>query len=125
MTPQELEKLVRDKLAEMYGMNLRRGKLVIGYDSGRRPQIHEFDLISESINVVGEIKSGRCSRNNYNLALVDCIYLSKTKARTKLMVFTDKRLYGYFRMNSAGIISKDIQAIFVDPEVLVEIASPC
>lgn len=102
----------------MYGMNLRRGKLVIGYDSGRRPQIHEFDLISESVNVVGEIKSGRCSRNNYNLSSVDCIYLSKTKARTKLMVFTNKRLYEYFRTNSAGIISKDIQAIFVDPEVL-------
>jgi hypothetical protein len=117
MTPHEIEKFVRDKLAEMYGMSLRRGKLIVGRDSGRIPQIHEFDLVSENTDVVGEIKSGRCSRTNYNLALVDCVYLSKLKARRKLMVFTDKRLYGYFKQNSVGVVSKDIQILFVAADV--------
>ena len=113
MTPNEIEKLVRNRLAEMFGMNFRRGKLVIGFGSGKIPKIHEFDIVSENVDVVGEVKSGRCTRTNYNLALVDCVYLSKVEARTKLMIFTDKRLYDYFRQNSAGVISDDIQAIFV------------
>lgn len=120
MTPHEIEKFVRDKLAEMYGMSLRRGKLIVGGDSGRIPQIHEFDLVSENTDVVGEIKSGRCSRTNYNLALVDCVYLSKLKARRKLMVFTDKRLYEYFKQNSVGVVNKDIQILFVAADVRVQ-----
>lgn len=125
MKPHEIEEFVRDRLAEMYGMNFKRAKLVVGHDSGKRPQIHEFDLVSENVNIVGEIKSGRCSRTNPNLGLVDCVYLSKIKARTKLMIFTNKRLYGYFKQNSAGVVSKDIQAIFVDVEPQMKTASTC
>jgi delta-aminolevulinic acid dehydratase/porphobilinogen synthase len=125
MKPQETEKLVRNKLAGMFGMSLRHGKLVIGHVPGKIPQIHEFDLVSENVEVVGEIKSGRCSRTNYNLALVDCVYLSKVKARTKLMVFTDKRLCEYFKQNSAGVVSKDIQVIHVATDARVQSVNTC
>jgi hypothetical protein len=125
MTPHEIEEFVRCRLAEMYGTNFKRAKLVVGHDSGRRPQIHEFDLVSENAKIVGEIKSGRCSRTNYNLALVDCVYLGKIRARTKLMIFTNKRLCEYFKQNSAGVVSKYIQTIFVDVETQMKIASTC
>jgi len=81
--------------------------------SSGEPSIHEFDLISENRNIVGEIKSGICSRTNYNLALVDCFYLSKIDAKVKLMIFTDRDLYDYFKSKSLGLISEDIQLILV------------
>jgi ABC-type microcin C transport system duplicated ATPase subunit YejF len=115
MKPCSIEKLVREKLGEMFGTKFRKSKLITGYDSKKRPQLHEFDLISENMDIIGEIKSGKCTRTNYNLALVDCFYLSKIKATTKLMVFTDKELYEYFKDNSEGVISKDICAILVLP----------
>jgi hypothetical protein len=115
MKPCLIEKLVSENLGEMFGTKFRKSKLITGYDSKRRPQLHEFDLVSENMDIVGEIKSGKCTRTNYNLALVDCLYLSKIKATTKLMVFTDKDLYEYFRSNSEGVISKGIRAILVMP----------
>jgi hypothetical protein len=113
MKPYETESFVREKLGEMFGTKFRRGRLITGYDSANRPQVHEFDIVSENMEIIGEVKSGRCSRNNYNLALVDCVYLSKIEARMKLMVFTDKELYEYFRYNSQGLVSSDIRAILV------------
>lgn len=115
MKPYEIEKLVRSKLAEMFGTKFRKGKLIIGCDSKKIPQLHEFDLISEDMNIVGEIKSGKCTRTNYNLALVDCLYLSKIKAQTKLMVLTDKQLYNYFKERFKGVVGNNIQAILVMP----------
>jgi hypothetical protein len=113
MKPYEIEKAVRERLGEMYGTRFRRGKLIIGNRSRGEPQIHEFDLISENRSVIGEVKSGRCSTTNYSLALVDCFYLSKVKARVKLMVFTDRELYDYFRDKSRGLISVDVQPILL------------
>lgn len=113
MKPYEVEKAVRERLGGMYGTRFRRAKLIIGDRSRGEPQIHEFDLISENGSIIGEVKSGRCSTTNYNLALVDCFYLSKVKAKVKLMVFTDKGLYEYFRDKSRGLISEDIQTILI------------
>lgn len=115
MKPYKTERLVRDKLGEMFGTKFRKSKLIIGYDSKKRPQIHEFDLVSENMDIMGEVKSGKCSRTNYNLALVDCLYLSKIKARIKLMVFTDKELYKFFKDRSEGLIANDIRAILFTP----------
>jgi len=92
MKPCSIEKIVKEKLGEIFGTKFRKGKLITGYDSRKTPQLHEFDLISENMDIIGEIKSGKCTRTNDNLALVDCLYLTKIKARTKLMVFTDKEL---------------------------------
>lgn len=117
MKPYETEKFVREKLGEMFGTTFRRGKLITACDSAKRPKIHEFDLVSEKMDIIGEVKSGKCSRNNYNLAIVDCVYLSKIEACMKLMVFTDKDLYEYFRYNSQGLISNDIRVILVTTNV--------
>jgi len=115
MNPNEIERFARFKLGEMFGIKFRKVKLLVGHDSKKRPKIHEFDLISEDMKIVGEIKSGKCSRKNFNLALVDCFYLDKVKAQTKLMVFTDRELYKYFKDNSEGLISNNISTILVVP----------
>jgi hypothetical protein len=117
MKPYETERFVREKLGKMFGTRFRRAKLITGYDSGKRPQLHEFDIVSENTDIIGEIKSGKCSRGNHNLALVDCVYLDKVKASLKLMIFTNKELCEYFRYNSQGLISKDIRTILVIPTV--------
>jgi hypothetical protein len=123
MKPYEVEKTVRERLGEMYGTRFRRGKLIVGDRSRGEPQIHEFDLISENRIIIGEIKSGRCSTTNFSLALVDCFYLSRVKAKVKLMVFTDKELYDYFRDKSRGLISSEVQTIlFLLTESLKEIS---
>lgn len=109
----EVERVVGKRLGEMYGTQFRKRKLIIGNRSKGEPQIHEFDLVSENGNIVGEVKSGMRSRTNYNLALVDCFYLSKIKANVKLMVFTDKELYNYFRDKSRGLVSDNVQPILV------------
>jgi hypothetical protein len=107
-------------LGEMFGSKFRKRRLVIGYDSKKRPKIHEFDFVSEDMEIIGELKSGQCSRTNYNLALVDCVYLNKVKASIKLMVFTNKSLYEYFKDNSEGVISKDIRVILITPNVYLK-----
>jgi hypothetical protein len=107
------ERFARKFLEKMFGVSLRKRKLVVGYDSKNKPQIHEFDIVSEDMNIVGEIKSGRKNRDNYIRALADCMFLSRVKAKKKMLVLTDKDFYGYFKTNSEGIIAKDIDLIFV------------
>jgi len=118
------ERLVREFLKEMFGASLSKRKLVVGYDSKNKPQIHEFDLVSDDMNIVGEIKSGRKSRDNYLRALADCMFLSQVKAKKKIFVLTDKNFYRYFKTNSEGIIAKDIELILVCLEDLFTNLSP-
>jgi hypothetical protein len=68
------------------------------------------------MDIIGEIKSGKCTKTNCNLAVVDCVYLNKIKAQTKLMVFTDKELFDYFRNHSEGLIANDIRLILIIPD---------
>lgn len=103
----------------MFGTSLRKRKLVIGYDSRNKPQIHEFDIVSDDMGIVGEIKSGRKSRGNYLGALSDCLFLTKVKARKKLLVITDRRFYGYFKVKSEGVIPSNIEIMLIRPEDLV------
>jgi len=120
MNQNNSENLVRVKLEEIFGTRFRKRKLIIGFDSRKRPKIHEFDFVSEDMEIVGELKSGKCSRTNYERAFVDCVYLSKIKASTKLMIFTNKSLYEYFKDNSEGLISKDVRVIFFALDVYLK-----
>ncbi len=117
----DIEKIVRERLGEMFGTRFRKQRLVTGYDSNNLPQIHEFDIVSENADIIGEIKAGKCTSGNFSLALADCLYLSKMKARTKLMTFTDKELYEYFKKHSKGLISDDIQPILITDAKLMTV----
>jgi len=119
MKPSNIERLIRNFLAIMFGTSLRKRKLVIGYDSKNKPQIHEFDIVSDDMNIVGEIKSGRKSRGNYLGALSDCLFLTKVKARKKILVLTNSGFYGYFKVNSEGVIPSNIEIMLIRPKDLI------
>ena len=67
MKPSDTERLIRNFLGKMLGVSLKKHKLIIGYDSKNKPQIHEFDLVSDDMSIIGEIKSGRKSRKRSRL----------------------------------------------------------
>ncbi|HVP93028.1 MAG TPA: hypothetical protein VMS94_04730, partial [Acidobacteriota bacterium] len=110
---------------QMLGLSLKKYKLVIGHDSKGKPQIHEFDLVSDDASIVGEVKSGEKSRSNYERTLNDCLFLAKIKAKRKLLILTNKEFYDYFRAKSDGLISRDIEVMFIRPEDLVLMSPPC
>lgn len=119
MKPSDTERLVRDFLARIFGIPLKKRKLVVGYDSKNKPQIHEFDLVSDDMSVIGEIKSGKKSRGNYLGALTDCFLLTKIEAKKKLLILTDKEFYTYFKVYSEGIIPSNIDVMLIRPEDLI------
>lgn len=120
MRPNDLERLVRRRLEKMFGVRLQKRKLVVGYDSNGKPQIHEFDVVSDDMSIIGEIKSGKCTGSNYNSALVDCLYLSKVKTKSKMLILTNREFYEHFKDKSEGIIGKDICVMLIVPEDFLE-----
>ena len=71
------------------------------------------------MNIGGEIKSGRKSRANYVGALSDCFFLTRIKAKKRLLVLTNKEFNGYFKANSEGVIPENIEIMLIRPEDLV------
>jgi len=118
MKPNEKERSVRKTLERMFGTPLPKRKLVVGYDSNNFPRIHQFDLVSDDSQIVGEIKASKKDDAgvNYDSALADCFYLTKVKAKKKIFALTDFEFYEYFREKSNGIIASDIEVIFVPVE---------
>lgn len=115
MKPSDKERLIRDFLTVMFGVSLKKRKLVIGHDFNNKPQIHEFDLVSDDMSIVGEIKSGGKSRGNYLGAMCDCFFLSRVKAKKKLLVLTDREFHAYFKVRSEGVIPNNIDTMLIPP----------
>jgi len=107
------ESLARKKLEDMFGVPLPKRKLIIGYDSEGFPKLHEFDLVSKGSRIVGEVKSGKHIATTFKGALNDCFFMSKVNAKRKIMVLTDKTFYTYFKSKADGVISDDIEVIFM------------
>lgn len=116
MRPNDVERFVRSQLEKMFGVPLHKRKLVVGHDSNGMPQIHEFDVVSDDMSIIGEIKSGKRTGSNYKSALVDCLYLSKVKTQHKMLILTNKEFYKHFKDKSEGIIGKDIHVMHIAPE---------
>ena len=112
MTP-DSESIVRKRLEKMFGTQLPKRKLVIGYDSDGFPKLHEFDLVSKDLEILGEIKSCRVNDASFKGSLNDCFYLSRIKAKRKMMVLTNKDFCDYFKKKSDGLISEEIEVILV------------
>lgn len=102
---------------------MRKRKLVVGYDSNNKPQIHEFDLVAEDMSLVGEIKSGKPSHTNYARALADCLFLERVKAKRKILVFANKDFYEFFKVKAEGVISQGIDVMLVPSELVPAQAS--
>lgn len=118
MNPLDKEQLIRDFLERMLGHTLKKRSLVVGTDSKKKPQIHEFDLVSDDMKIVGEVKSGSNTRNNYLSALADCVFLDKIKAKRKILVLTDGEFYKDFKAKSEGVISEEIEVMLIRTEDL-------
>ncbi len=117
--PLAKEQIIRSFLEGVFGTSLEKRKLVIGQDSNKKPQIHEFDLVSNDMKIVGEIKSGRLSQTNYTGALSDCLFLTKLRAKKKILVLTNSEFYRYFKAKTDGVISPAIDVMLLHPEELI------
>jgi len=118
MKPLEKEKFVRKRLEEMLGVPLPKRKLIVGYLKNF-PKIHEFDLVSDDVQIVGEVTS---SKGDYRGALTNCVFLSKVKAKKKILAFTNANFYVSFKSRYEGILPNDIEMMLIRldfPEIRV------
>jgi hypothetical protein len=111
MGPKQIEHVARQKLEEMFGLSLPKRKLVVGHDSRDFPIIHEFDLVSDDRQIVGEITSTTCG---YDRTFKNCIFLSKIEAKKRILVLTDKNFYKSFKSKYEGILPSTVEVLFVN-----------
>ena len=110
MAPRQIEHVARQKLEEMFGLSLPKRKLVVGHDSRDFPIIHEFDLVSDDRQIVGEITSTTCG---YDKTLKDSFFLSKTKAKRKLLILTNGKFHKLFRQKYGGLLPYGVEVLFL------------
>lgn len=123
-----IEQKVREVLSKRLKKGLSEQKLVIGYKADKTPRYHKFDIVSDDKSydkkVIGEVKSykflnettGKAGYTTTRKArLIEALfYLSKVKAKTKLLALTDKELCEQFKKDMDGLLSSDIQIIYID-----------
>ena len=113
MRPIQIERKARQKLEEMFGVSLPKRKLVVGYDPKNFPIIHEFDLVSDDRQIVGEVTSTTCG---YDKTLKDCIFLSKTRAKKRLLILTNEKFHKSFRLKYEGLLPYGVEVLFLNIE---------
>ena len=74
-------------------------------------RIHEFDLVSDQTQIVGEITS---TKRAYEKTFGDCIFLSKIEAKKKILVLTDRKFYRSFRSKYEGELPSDVEVLLVN-----------
>ena len=109
MNPRQVERIVREKLEEIFGLSMPKRKLVVGHDSKNFPKIHEFDLVSDNRQIIGEITS---TKRAFDRTLKNCIFLSKIEAKKKILVLTDKKFFQSFKSKYEGILPNDVEVCF-------------
>ena len=115
----EIEEKVRNILSKRLRKELTKQRLVIGSRSSGELIKRAFDVVSNDLSVIGEIKSSKMtSENAYTSTrkwrlFGDCLFLRKCKAKKKLFVLTDKKLYLRFKKDSDGLIDKKIEIIYI------------
>jgi len=121
ITPADIEERARKVLGTKLGKTFHKRKLTIGCDSNGKDVKHEFDLVSEDKEIVGEVKSGKLGNESTKEAgysstrkfrlIGDIFYLERTKASHKLLILTDKDLFDKFRKDMDGLLTTDIEII--------------
>lgn len=93
----------------------KKKKLRIGKKENGEPKKHKFDLVSDDETIIVEVKSGKGKvgkKGFWNNAGVsacfqDCYFLTKTRAKSKILALTDWKMYEHFKKESDGVIKKD------------------
>lgn len=121
MTHQErakkAEQSVKKQLERKYGLKFDMHR---NLPVGNSTNPHNFDLVSESGNIVVEVKSCKFKNETTGKAgytttrkwrlIGACFYLEKVKAKTKILALTDKDLCKKFKEDMKGLIDfKKIQ----------------
>lgn len=108
------ENFVKETMEKETNHKLSEKALILGTKSDGTPKLHKFDLVSEDGTIVIEVKSGKgiVGQNNRNSAGLSicseaCYFLSKVKAKLKILALTDRNMYDIFTKESDGIINND------------------
>ena len=125
MEPLEKEEKVRKILERKFKTNLIKRRLLISTRSDSSPIFHEFDIVSVNKGfefdgrIIGEVKSDKFGNESgyrttrFCRMVTACMYLQKIKAKKRLLILTDKEFYDRFKRDADGLISKDIEIVFV------------
>lgn len=117
------EKIARRKLEKQLQAKFAVGRsnrtIVVAYRSNGQPVNHEFDLVSENGQILGEIKSDKYTQRahaNTRLPrmLLACRYSELASARRKLFVLTNRQMYERLKIDLGGIVDSQIEILFVD-----------
>jgi len=112
----DIEKYVQHKLSEKYHQRFFEKKIEIGKKKSGEPARYKFDAVSENEEIVAGIKShggrtatGKFPRAKLGMAYTEIYFLSRTKAKKKLLILTSKEFYDLFVKDSDGKVPEDIE----------------
>lgn len=117
------ERMVRNLLEEKFQQKFytRRNDrtLIVGHRSNGKPIKHEFDLVSEDKNIIGEVKSDKYTKRAHSNTrffriLGACKYLELITAKKKILALTNKEMYKVMKYDLDGLIHPDIEIIYID-----------
>ncbi len=123
----DAEEWVRTRgLVQRFGMRFTRRKLVVGAKEDNTPVYHEFDAVSEDVEIVASVKasSGRTAGGKFPTGKVkgayfDLYFLQLARASMKILVLTDPAFFEIFRRDSNGKLPTDVQVLHLPlPRVL-------
>ena len=119
------EEKVRRILEKRLKLKLTKRRLSICRRSDGSYIFQEFDLVSINKNsefdgkFIGEVKSYIFGNENgyrntrFCRLITACVYLQKIKAKRKMLILTNEKIYRRFKKDTDGLIPKDIEIEFV------------
>ncbi len=113
LTSREFEEIATVKMAEHFGVELRKGKV------GRVPKV--FDMVSEDESIVGDAKYFTMVRGHslppakFSVIAEHVWLLSKTGARRVFLVFGNDRRVPEEWLRRYGHLVGDVEFYFLDP----------
>jgi hypothetical protein len=115
------ENRVRQRVGEQFGVQLSKRKLAVGRTSSGVERLHEFDGVSPNCEVVIEVKTNTLDtsvrpRGRYDSAIkqalaLDLYMLTRVRAKTKLLVLTDRPLFDLCSHDMDGLLDPDTQIV--------------
>lgn len=122
----EIEEYIRNVLSEEYKCNFSEKKIRIGIKRDGTNASYKFDIVSDDESIIGGIKShsgrtgsGKFPRAKLGMSYTEIYFLSRTEAKKKIFVLTNKEFYDIFYKDSDGKIPEDIEVRYIElPEEL-------
>lgn len=112
----DIEKYIQRKLSGKYRQKFFEKEVEIGKKKNGERARYKFDAVSESEEIVAGIKShagrtatGKFPRAKLGMAYTEIYFLSRTKAKKKLLILTSKEFYDLFIKDSDGKVPEDIE----------------